>query len=156
MIEIFNKSGIISVQTGTKNKITLDINNSEVKIDDLNVVHPWEYEKSGILLEVKEYASTLFYSFTIEGKHLLIITNDIFDLKEEILSFFWDVDVLITIWSKESAKIFENIEARVVIPYGPGKYAFLTTLGQHIEEVASYKVKWDFSLDETEFVNLED
>lgn len=156
MIEIFNKSGVISVETSTKNKITLDTNSLEVRIDDLNVVHPGEFEKSGILLEVKEYNNILFYSFTFEGNHLVIITNDIFDLKEEILSFFWDVDILIITWSKESAKIFENIEARLVVPYGPGKSTFLTTLGQHIEEVSSYKVKWDFSLDETEFVNLED
>jgi hypothetical protein len=66
MIEIFNKSGIISVETSSKNKITFNINNLEVKIDDLNVVHPGEYEKSSILLEVKEYNNILFYSFTIE------------------------------------------------------------------------------------------
>lgn len=154
MIEIFNKSGVISVETSSKNKITLDTSSLEIKIDDLNVVHPGEFEKSGILLEVKEYNNTLFYSFTIEGKHLVIITNDTFDLKEEILSFFWDVDILIITWSKEAAKVFENIEARLVVPYGEWKYTFLTTLGQHIEEVSSYKVKWDFSLDNTEFVNL--
>jgi len=75
-------------QTKSKNTVSLDTSSLEVKIDDLNVVHPGEYEKSGILLEVKEYNNILFYSFTIEGKHLLIITNDKFDLKEEILSFF--------------------------------------------------------------------
>jgi hypothetical protein len=30
----------------------------------------------------------------------------------------------------------------------------LTALGQHIEEVQSFKVKWDFLIDNTEFVNL--
>jgi hypothetical protein len=132
----------------------LDINSLEVKIDDLNVVHAWEFEKSGILLEVKSYNNILFYSFTIDWKHLVIITDDKFELKEEILSFFWDVDVLIIKWSKESAKIFENIEARVVVPYWDWKSTFLTTLGQHIEEVSSFKVKWDFAIDSTEFVNL--
>jgi len=39
MIEISNKAGIISVETSTKSKITLDTNTKEVKIDDLNVVH---------------------------------------------------------------------------------------------------------------------
>lgn len=154
MIELFNKSGVISVETNTKNKITFDTNTLEVKIDNLSVVYPGEYEKSGILSIVKEYNNILFYSFTIDAKHLVIITNDSFELKEEILSFFWDVDILIIVWSKESAKIFENIEARVVVPYWEGKSAFLTTLWQHIEEVESYKVKWEFSLDSTEFVNL--
>ncbi len=156
MIEIFNKSGVISVETSSKSKIILDTNSFEVSIDNLNVVHPGEFEKSGILLEVKKYAAKLFYSFTIEGKHLVIINDDVFDLKEEILSFFGDVDILIIIGSKESAKIFENIEARLVVPYGSWKTTFLTTLWQHIEEVKSFKVKWDFSLDSTEFVNLVD
>jgi len=154
MLEITNKDWIISVENSSKNKITLDTNTFEVKIDDLNVVHAGEFEKSGILLEVKSYADNLFYSFTIEWKHLLIITDDKFDLKEEILSFFWDVDILIIIWTKESAKIFENIEARLVVPFGDSKSTFLTTLWQHIEEVDSYKLKWELPVDSTEFVNL--
>lgn len=154
MIEISNKAGVISVETSSKNSVTLDTNTLEVKIDDLNVVHAWEFEKSGILLEVKSYSNNLFYSFTLDWKHLVIITDDAFDLKEEILSFFWDVDVLIIKWSKESAKIFESIEARVVVPYWDGKSSFLSTLWQHREEVDSFKVKWEFLIDDTEFVNL--
>ena len=68
MIEITNKEWLISVDASNKSKITLDTNNNEVKIDDLNVVHAGEFEKSGILLEVKEYAEKLFYSFTIDSK----------------------------------------------------------------------------------------
>jgi len=154
MIEISNKAGIISVETSTKNNVTLNTNTFEIKIDDLNVVHAWEFEKSGILLEVKSYSNKLFYSFRLDWKHLVIINDDTFELKEEILSFFWDVDVLIIKWSKESAKIFESIEARVVIPYWDWKSTFLTTLWQHSEEVDSFKVKWDFLIDNTEFINL--
>mgnify|MGYP006439151815 FL=1 len=154
MIELSNKSGIITVVDGSKSKIIFDTSSLKVSIDDLDVVHPWEFEKSGILLEVKEYNETLFYSFTIEGKHLLIITSDSFELKEKILTFFWDVDILIIVGSKESAKIFESIEARLVVPYGDGKSTFLTALWQHTEEVDSFKMKWEFSLDSTEFVNL--
>lgn len=154
MIEVINQWGIITVENSSKSKIVFDTNSLWVMIDNLDVVHPWEFEKSGILLEVKEYNNILFYSFTIDNKNLVIIPNDKFELKEEILSFFWDVDVLLIIWSKESAKIFENIEARVVVPYGDWKQTFLTTLWQHIEEVDSHKVKWDFSPDSTEFINL--
>jgi DUF4097 and DUF4098 domain-containing protein YvlB len=39
MIEISNKAGVISVETSSKNSVTLDTNTLEVKIDDLNVVH---------------------------------------------------------------------------------------------------------------------
>ena len=154
MIEITKKSEIISVSSSSKSNIILDTNTLEVKIDDLGVNFPGEYEKSWILLEVKEYSDNLFYSFTIESNHLVIINSDNFELKEEILSFFWDVDILIIIWTKQSAKIFESIEARLVVPFGESKDTFLNTLWQHIEETTSYKLKWDFSLEDTEFVNL--
>lgn len=154
MLEIYKDKWTICIENSSKNKITLNTSTFDVTIDDLDVVHPGEFEKSGILLVVKEYQSKLFYSFTIDWKHLVIINDDVFDLKEEILSFFGDVDILVIIWSKESAKIFENIEARLVLAYGDGKSTFLTTLWQHIEEVDSFKVKWEFSLDSTEFINL--
>lgn len=153
-MEIYNDSWIITVETDTKSKINFNTSTLDVFIDDLNVVYPWEYEKSGILLVVKEYSDSLFYSFTVDWIHLVIITDDKFEQKEEILSFFGDVDILIIVWSKDSAKIFENIEARLVVAYWEWKDTFLTTLWQHTQEVDRYKIKWDFSLDSTEFVNL--
>lgn len=155
-MEIVNNKGVIEITSSTKNKIVFDTNKKEVFIDDLDVNHPWEYEKAGILLEVKEYNNILFYSFNSDSKHIVIINEDKFELKEEILSFFWDVDVLIIVWSKDSAKIFENIEARVVVPYWDWKHTFLNTLWQHIEEVKSFKLKWELSDDNNEFVNLQD
>lgn len=155
-MEIFNNKWVIEIVSNTKNKIIFDTKSNEVSIDGLNVSHPWEFEKAWILLEVKEYNNILFYSFTLDTKHLVIISNDSFELKEEILSFFWDVDILVIVWSKESAKIFENIEARVVVPYWEWKQTFLTTLGQHTEEIKSYKVKWEMSDDMSEFINLEE
>lgn len=155
-MEIFNNKWVIEIVSNSKNKIVFDASTKLVMIDNLDVTYPWEFEKGGILLEVKEYSNNLFYSFTIDSKHLVIISNDNFELKEEILSFFWDVDVLVIVWSRESAKIFENIEARVVIPYWEWKQTFLTTLWQHSEEVSSYKIKWDLSDDVSEFINLEE
>lgn len=156
MLEISQKNEVISLKTTSKSIINFNTKSLDVAIDELDVVHPGEYEKSGILLEVKEYNNILFYSFRVDSKHIVIISNDSFDLKEEILSFFGDVDVLIIVGSQASAKIFENIEARIVVPYGAGKQTFLTHLGQHTPAVESYKIKGDFSLDQTEFVNLED
>jgi hypothetical protein len=153
-MEIFNKSNVLNIISSSKAIVSFDINSNEVKINNLEVSFPWEYEKSWILLEVKEYAWLLFYSFTIDSKHLVIITNDKFELKEDILSFFWDVDILIIPWTRESVKIYENIEARVVVPYWPSKQLFLAELGQSIEEVSNYKVKWELLEDTSEFVNL--
>lgn len=154
-MDIRFKNNILEVESNSKSVIYFYTLKNELKIDDLFVSYPWEYEKSGILLEVKEYQNNLFYSFSVDSKHILFILTDEFDLKEEILSFFWDVDVLVIIWTKKSVKIFENIEARVVVPYWEGKDLFLQTLWQNIEEVKNFKLKWEFSLENTEFVNLE-
>jgi hypothetical protein len=154
MIEISKKASKIIIQDSGKKEIIFDTSTWEVYLDGYDVNHPGEYEKSSILLEVKEYSEILFYNFLVDGKHLVMVTSDSFELKEEILSFFWDVDILIITWTKDAAKVFENIEAKLVVPYGEWKELFLTTLGQHTAEVDSYKVKAEFALDATEFVNL--
>ena len=153
-MEIRNKNNILEIESNSKSIIYFDEAKKQLKIDDLDVSYPWEYEKSGILLEVKEYSDNLFYSFSVDWNHILFVLTDDFELKEEILSFFGDVDVLIIYWTKKSVKIFENIEARVVIPYWETKSIFLHTRGQNIEEVSSFKLKWEYSADNTEFVNL--
>lgn len=153
-MEIRKKKNILEIESDSKWIIYFDEETKEVKIWDLIVSYPWEYEKSGILLEVKEYSWELFYSFAVDSKHIFFVLTDNFELKEEIVSFFWDVDVLIIVWTKKSVNIFENIEARVVIPYGEGKDLFLQSLGQNISPVSNYKLKSDLSLENTEFVNL--
>lgn len=153
-MEIRNKNNVLELESNSKSVIYFDKEKKELKIDDLFVSYPWEYEKSWILLEVKEYSWNLFYSFSVDSKHILFVLSDDFELKEEILSFFGDVDVLVIVWTKKAVKIFENIEARVVVPYWEWKDIFLQTLWQNIEEISNFKLKWDFSLENTEFVNL--
>lgn len=154
MLELKNNAGTISIVDSNKTEIKFETESNNVYLGDFDVSYPGEYEKSGILLEVKEYNEKLFYHFLVDGKHLVIVNTDTIDLKEEILSFFGDVDILVIHGSKESAKLFENIEAKLVVPYTEGKDIFLNTLGQHIEEVASHKIKAELSIDTTEFVNL--
>lgn len=91
----------------------------------------------------------------VDGKHVCVVYSDSFDLEEEIVSFFGDVDVLIITGTKDAVKIFESIEAKAVIPYGEGKDVFLNTLGQHSEAVKVFKVGADLDGDRTEYVNLE-
>lgn len=153
-MEIRNKNNVLELESNSKSVIYFDKETKELKIDDLFVSYPWEYEKSWILLEVKEYSWNLFYSFSVDSKHILFVLSDDFELKEEILSFFGDVDILVIVWTKKAVKIFENIEARVVVPYWEWKDIFLQTLWQNIEEISNFKLKWDFSLENTEFVNL--
>ena len=155
MLEISKKDGKICILGSTKKAIVFDLGTKEVSLDGYLVNHPWEYEKSSILLEVKESSGNLFYHFLVDGKHLVIIVWDDFELTEDLVSFFGDIDILFIIGTKIAAKLFENIEAKLVIPYGESKDIFLSTLGQHISPVESYKINKEFALDVTEFVNLE-
>jgi len=89
MIEIsYKKANLLCVKNADKKEITLDTESRQVMMDSFDVTHPGEYEKSGNLLEVKEYTDLLFYKFLIDGKHMCIIYSDSFELKEEIVSFF--------------------------------------------------------------------
>lgn len=154
MLEFNNDWSNLIIRNSDKKEIVLNKDTLEVLLDGFDVTYPWEYEKSWILLEVKEYGEKLYYSFQNEWNHIVIINNDTFDLKEEILTFFWDIDILIITWSKEAAKVFENIEAKMVIPYGEGKDIFLNTLWQHKEEEEVFKLKIELDWDNTEFINL--
>lgn len=155
MLDVSYQADNLVITDSSKHSICFNTMTLEMDLDGFNVTHPGEYEKSGILLEVKKYQDILFYHFLISGKHLVFVSSDSFKLEEEILSFFGDVDILVITGTKDAAKVFENIEAKMVIPYGEGKDLFLTTVGQHIEPISSHKIKWEFALDATEFVNLE-
>lgn len=154
MIEIFNKNNVINIKNSDNKIVFINVEDKTVKIEDYLVDFPWEYEKSWILLEVMEYEQKLFYSFLIEWKVVLVIFEEVFEMKEEIMSFFWDVDVLLIIWTKNSPKIVENIEARVVIPFWEWKDLFLNTLWQHKEEIEVFKLKAEMGDENTEFINL--
>lgn len=154
MIEIFNTNTSIQIKNSDNVIITCDTIKADVSIWDYKIDFPWEYEKSWVLLEVLEYSEKLFYSFLVEWKVILVLFYDDFEMKEEVMSFFWDVDVLLVIGTKNASKIVENIEARVVIPFWEGKEVFLNTLGQHKEEIDSFKLKWEIWIENTEFINL--
>lgn len=153
MIEIFNKNDLLQIKS-ENNLIYIDIIKKEIKIWDYLVNFPWEYEKSWILLEIKEFENKLFYSFLIEQKVVFVLFEDNFEQKEEIMSFFWDIDILLVTWTKEAVKIVENIESRVIIPFWDAKDIFLNTLWQHKEEVENFKLKQEIWIENTEFINL--
>lgn len=155
MLDIYYKKENLIIENSDKKWISFNTITKEVFLDNYNVTFPWEYEKSAILLEVKEYKDNLFYNFLIDWKHVVIITEDNFELKEEISDFFWDVDLLLITWTREACKLFESIESKIVIPYWEWKDIFLNTLGQHTEEVEKYRQKWELPTDNTEIVNLQ-
>lgn len=154
MVEIFNKNEILQIKNSDNVIVSVDTKNKEVSISDYKIDFPGEYEKSWILLEVLEKNQKMFYSFLIEWNTVVVIFDDDFEMKEEIMSFFWDVDVLLIVWSKNSPKIVENIEARVVIPFWEWKDMFFHTLSQHKEEIDTFKLKSEMWVENTEFINL--
>jgi hypothetical protein len=154
MLDIVYKKENLLIENSDKKWISFNIESKQVTLNWYDVSFPWEYEKSNILLEVKEYKWNLFYNFLIDSKHIVIITEDNFELDEEISDFFWDVDILVITWTKEATKLFESIEAKIVLPYGESKDIFLNTIGQHTEEIDKYRQKWELPIDSTEFINL--
>ncbi len=154
MLDISKVWDLIIVKDWNKKEITFDTAKTKVAVDWFVVDFPGEYEKSGILAEVREFGWILFYSFTVDSKHLFVVTTDKLEIKEDVLSFFGDIDILIIVGTKDAVKLFENLEAKLVVPYGETKDIFLNSLGQHMEEINTYRVKWDLDVEKSEFVNL--
>lgn len=154
MLEIFNENTLLKVKNSDNKVIVVDTVNKKVSIDDFWIDYPGEYEKSWILSEVFEYEQKLFYSIHNEQKLIMVIFDEVNEIKEELLEFFGDVDVLLVAWTKNMQKLIENIETRVVIPFGEGKDVLLNTLWQHKEEISSFKLKQEMWEENTEYVNL--
>lgn len=154
MIDITKKDFFINIKDSNNKTVKIDTSKNEVLIDDYNLDYPWEYEKSLILREVKQYNNDLFYLLIIEWIKTIIIFAENFEIKEEILSFFWDVDLLIIKSSKSTIPIVENIEAKIIIPFGEQKDIVLNH-SWHKEEVSIFKIKNKETIwDNTEFINL--
>lgn len=154
MLEFFNKWNELVTLNSDKKEIVFNTESKSILLDGFDVNFPGEYEKSGILAEVKETQDLLFYKFTNGWHHMLFLTTDNFELDEDTLSFFGDIDVLVLPGTKNAVKLYENIEAKWVIPYGEEKSIFFNTLAQHKEEVENYKLKGELLGDVTEFINL--
>ena len=154
MTKITKTDNNITILNSDNKKVVFEENSQSVFLDDMNVSFPWEYEKWWILLEVKEEEKKLFYNFLIDSKRFVIV-NDYFEITEKIIAFFGNIDVLIIKWTKDTSKLIENIDAKLVIPYWEWKDIFLNNLWQKIEKTDIFKVKWELNGEITEFVNLD-
>lgn len=154
MLEIYNEQNTLKIKNSDWKIIQANSETKSVNIDWFEIDYPGEYEKSGILSEVFEFDEKLFYAIHTEQKLIMVIFEEVAEIKPELLEFFGDVDVLAVVWSKNMNKLVENIETRVVIPFGEGKDILLNVLGQHKEEIPVFKLKNDFWDENTEYVNL--
>lgn len=140
------------VLSGEKKEIVFE--NWEIIVDSLKINFPGEYEKSWVMIHVIEKNDKLIYQLKFLDKNIWYISFDELEIDEEVSNFFWDIDILIMKWSKQSVKIFENLETKNIVPYGEQKDIFFSTLWQTIEPVASQKIKEAIWENEVTFINL--
>lgn len=151
-MELYEQNGFVAINS-EKREILLG--EGFVEIEGMKIDFPGEYEKSGVLVHVADHASGLLFSLRLEDRDVAYIGTDTLEITEEIADFFRDVDLLVLKGTKNAVKLFENLEARLVVPYGEEKSVFLTALGQNLEPVAKYKTKeLDFEGETTGFVHL--
>lgn len=95
------------------------------------------------------------FTLRVEGKNIAYVPTDTLEVTEKVVDFLGNIDILILPGDKNATKIFENLEARMVVPYGEETPLFLSSLGQNIEMVDKYKTKEvDFEGEATVFVRV--
>ena len=135
-------------------KKEVSFNDWIVMLDWLKLDFPWEYEKSWIMAHVIEKGWRMLFQIRFLDKIIWYINYDDLEIDEEIVDFFWNIDILLIKWSKNSIKTFENLEAKYVVPFWDQKDIFFSTLWQHPEVVDSIKIKELISENEVIFVNI--
>ena len=152
-MEIIEKDSHIEISSEKK---AIVLEGGGIQVDGMTIDFPGEYEKSEVLVHAMDLAGSIVYELRVEGRVIAYLPPTVTQESEEQLSaFFQNLDILVLAGSKESAKISEFLDARIVIPYGEGKDIFLTTFGQAIEAVDKFKPKEaDFEGEKTVFVRL--
>ena len=126
-----------------------------IVLDGLVIDFFGEYEKSGFLATFHEVEGKNLFALRVEGKNIAYVPTDTLEVTEKVVDFLGNIDILILPGDKNATKIFENLEARMVVPYGEESPLFLSSLGQNIEMVDKYKTKeTDFETEATVFVRL--
>ena len=115
---------------------------NSVTIDGMLINFPGEYEKSGILTQVREENEKFYFTLQIEGKIVAYIPHVEGEIHDELINFFAKTSILVTLADKANTKLIEVLEPSIIIPFGETKDIFLTTLGQStLESTGQYKVK---------------
>lgn len=139
----------------TSEKKNILLSEATATIDDLQIDFPGEYEKSGILVHVTELDTHLVYELRIEGRMVAYVPTGITEGTEALSNALENIDILILPGSKETTKLSEFLDARIVIPYGESRDQFLIAFGQNLEPQDKYKPKEaDFDGESTMFVYL--
>lgn len=128
---------------------------TSIVLDGMTIDFFGEYEKSGFLATFHEVEGKNLFTLRVEGKNIAYVPTDTLEISEKVVDFLGNIDILILPGDKNATKIFENLEARVVVPYGEETPVFLSSLGQNIEITDKYKTKeTDFEAESTVFVRV--
>lgn len=142
------------VITSEKKEIIFNTPKSII-LDTMLIDFPGEYEKSGVLVTHHEIQGVSLFTLRVEGKNVAYVPTDTLEITETVVDFLGNIDILILPGDKSATKIFENLEARMVIPYGEETPLFLSSLGQNIEMVEKHRTKEiDFESESTVFVRV--
>ncbi len=128
---------------------------TSIILDGMTIDFFGEYEKSGFMATYHEVEGKSLFTLRVESKNIAYVPMDTLEITEKVVDFLGNIDILIIPGNKNSTKIFENLEARMVVPYGEESPVFLSSLGQNIELVDKYKTKEvDFESEATVFVRV--
>lgn len=128
---------------------------TSIMLDGMTIDFFGEYEKSGFLATFHEVEGKPLFTLRAEGKNIAYVPTDALEITEKVVDFLGNIDILILPGDKNATKIFENLEARMVVPYGEESPIFLSSLGQNIEMVEKFKTKEsDFETEATVFVRV--
>lgn len=128
-----------------------------MNIDGYDIDYPGEYEKSGIIVQIKEYGDDyLITRCNVGDRVVAYLPESTEDLTSDMISFLGDVDVLILPGKKTLQKIVETVDPRVVLPYGEALSAFFGAFGQTVEPLNKKNLKvTDFVEDSILFLDLQ-
>lgn len=137
-----------------KKHIVLDSEN--VLLDEMKIDCAWEYEKSGFLLYVRKWEQEYIFHFRIEGYWIGYIPAHLTEIDSEKLSFLGQLDILLMPAGKDSQKVIEQIDPKMIITYGEKSGEVPALFGESYEPVQKYKLKsWDISAEKTTCITLD-
>ena len=137
-MEFYKKNGTICIGSDKKE---IELGNNAVTVDGMVIDFPGEYEKSGILVFVREFNEKRYFIIQTESKQVAYVPHVENELHNELIEFFGKTSILVTIADKANTKLVEVLESLVIIPYGEGKDVFLSALGQSVEATDRFKMK---------------
>ena len=152
-MEISPRSDALLI-TSEKREILLE--SDAVSVDGMRFDFTGEYERAGVGVEVRMVAGVFVATLHIERKNIAYIAAEIAEVPEDIVEFFGNIDILLLPSGRHITKLYEILEARIVIPFGESAHEALTALGQaNAEPMPRYRSKEsDFDADTTRFIYL--